>query len=43
MENNLKRLKNLKFLSLVETRVTDAGVKDLQVALPTLKVFQSAR
>jgi hypothetical protein len=31
-------LKNMSFLSLLSTKVTDAGVKQLQQALPKCKI-----
>ena len=35
---HLKGLTNLQSLSLISTKVTDAGVKDLQAALPNCKI-----
>ena len=37
---SLKALKNLSNINLVGTRVTDAGAKDLQQALPGLRIFR---
>jgi hypothetical protein len=36
---HLKGLKNLKAVNLRATKVTDAGVADLQKALPNCKIF----
>ncbi len=35
---HLKGLTNLKFLDLCDTEVTDSGIKELQQALPSLKI-----
>jgi hypothetical protein len=37
---HLKRLSNLRTLNLAGTKVTDAGVKDLQEALPKLQIIR---
>ena len=36
---HLKGLTGLTFLALHETRVTDAAIKELQQALPGLKIY----
>jgi hypothetical protein len=35
---DLRELKNLQELDVSETKVTDAGVKDLQLALPKITI-----
>ena len=36
---HLKGLAGLTFLALHETQVTDAAIKELQLALPGLKIY----
>jgi hypothetical protein len=37
-DSDLKELKCLRWLELVNTQITDAGLKDLGLALPTTKI-----